>query len=93
MVWQIMKHLTDFGLVAPDYTGNTIANLPATIAALFGIRGPGLPPLRKTLWEPLLDGGAVRRVVLILVDGMGQNLMHLREEDVAWLAQSATVRG
>lgn len=88
-----MKQLVDAGLVVPDYGQNTIANVPATIAALFGISSPGLPPLRKALWGPLLDEGDVRNVVLILIDGMGSNLIRQCEEDVGWLAREAALKG
>ncbi len=96
-----MKILDQANLIAPDYTNNTIANIPATIAALFGAAlfgaapsgdpGPGLPPLRPSLWQPLLDSGEVSRVVLVLVDGMGQNLIQHLATDTAWLANEAHV--
>lgn len=88
-----MKQLVDAGLIAPDYGQNTIANVPATIAALFDVSSPGLPPLRRTLWQSLLDRGDVRNVVLILIDGMGSNLIRRCEKDAGWLAQEATVAG
>lgn len=88
-----MKQLIDLGLVVPDYGGSTIANLPATIAACFGISSPYLPPLRAALWEPLLETGDVRHVVLVLIDGMGQKLIEHCAQDTAWLAQEALVAG
>ena len=54
--------------VLPDYTGNTIGNIPATVAALLNIPFTGLPPLRD-VWRPL--AGDVRRVIVILLDSMG----------------------
>lgn len=88
-----MKGLADFDLVVPDYNGNTIANIPATLAALLGVNGLQLPPLRRALWAPLLDRGDVRRVVLILIDGMGSNLIQHCAQDTGWLAQEATTKG
>jgi hypothetical protein len=69
---------TTEGWVLPHYQGLSIANLPATIAALFG-HSPGdllpgaLPPLPEELWQDWLPG--LRRVVLILVDAMGYRLV------------------
>ena len=48
--------------VMPSYDGLGIANLPATIAALFGRDLPGAcPPLEADLWSRWGDG--LRRVV------------------------------
>ena len=88
-----MEDLEALGLLVPDYEGNTIANIPATIAALFRAPGPGLAPLRPALWDPLLNGEEVRRVVLILIDGMGQNLLQLGGQEVSWLEEEALVAG
>lgn len=88
-----MKRLTDLGLVVPDYSKNTIANLPATVAALFGMNGLPVPPLRRSLWAPLLEKGDVRRVVLILIDGMGSNLIQHCAQDTHWLGQEAATTG
>lgn len=88
-----MKMLAQQKLIVPDYERNTVANVPATIAALLGAQVPGLPPLRAELWRPLLDDGEVRHVILLIADGMGQNLIGRRREDTAWLAKEATVSG
>lgn len=60
--------------VLPHYDGLSIANLPATIAALLGSDLPGaLPPLPRELWADWLPG--LRRVVLILLDALGLRLL------------------
>ena len=61
------------GFVLPDYEGGSIGNVPATIAKLLGVPFEGLPPLREALWQPM--AGDVKRVVLIIIDAMGLNLM------------------
>jgi hypothetical protein len=55
--------------VLPDY-GRSIANLPATLAALLGANLPGaLPALPAAWWEPLAPGA--KRVVLLVLDAVG----------------------
>jgi predicted AlkP superfamily pyrophosphatase or phosphodiesterase len=76
----------------PDYGRNTIANIPGTLAALFAIPFSGLPPLSQELWQPL-QTGEIRRIVLILVDAFGENLLRLLEVELAGLLGRATVRG
>jgi predicted AlkP superfamily pyrophosphatase or phosphodiesterase len=64
----------DENWVLPHYGGLSIANLPATIAALLGSDLPGaLPPLPRELWADWLPG--LRRVVLVLVDALGLRLL------------------
>ena len=56
--------------VVPYYEGLSIANLPATIAALLGAELPGaVPPFPADLWADLAPG--VRRVVFVLLDAVG----------------------
>ncbi len=67
-------------LVYPDYgfgkaDGRTIANIGATIAELLDIPFKGLPSLPAAAIEPLKASGDVERVVLIILDAMGQNLI------------------
>jgi predicted AlkP superfamily pyrophosphatase or phosphodiesterase len=58
----------------PHYQTLSIANLPATAAALLGIRLPGaLPALPQDLWDEWLPG--LRRVVLIIFDALGYRLL------------------
>jgi hypothetical protein len=66
----------------PDYDGGSIANVPATVAALLGVPFAGLPPLRDELWRPL---AGVKRVVVLLVDAWGWNLLAQERENLAGL--------
>jgi hypothetical protein len=77
--------------VPPDYRGATIANIPATVAALLGADFNGLPPLYKSLWKPL--DGQVKRVVLLLLDSFGWYLLKQYENELEWLLNRADVRG
>lgn len=88
-----MKILNQLGLVVPDYGTSTIANIPATIARLLGVQAGGLPPLSADLWQPLLEKQDIQRVVLLLVDGMGQNLIDSATDGTSWLKQEATTSG
>lgn len=69
--------LTDLNLPAeflpPAYHGRSIANIPATIAALLGAPFEGLPPLEESLWQPL--GDEVQRVVLVVLDSLGWQMV------------------
>ncbi len=77
--------------VLPDYAGGSIANIPATVAALLGLPFEGLPPLRPELWQPLADG-PVRRVVLFLIDGLGWNVLQKeRRHWRPWLERATVV--
>lgn len=61
-------------LVLPDYA-RSIANLPATLAAVLGADLPGaLPALPKEWWESLAHDA--KRVVLLILDAIGW--LHLR---------------
>ncbi len=59
--------------VRPDYFAGSIANIPATVAALFGAPFEGLSPLPGKLWQLL--AGDVQRVILLIIDGFGWNLL------------------
>lgn len=59
--------------VVPEYLDGSIANVPGTVAALLNVPFEGLPPLREDVWRPLGDG--VRRVVTIVIDALGWNLL------------------
>ena len=62
------------GWVHPHYGGLSIANLPATIAALLGSDLPGaLPPLPDELWIDLVPG--LQRVVLVVLDALGYRML------------------
>ena len=72
--------------IRPDYQSNTIANIPATAAALLGVPFDGLPPLRQALWQPL--AGEVERVVVFLIDALGWNIIERERAQLAGLAQA-----
>jgi hypothetical protein len=60
--------------VVPHYDGLSIANLPATIAALLGAELPAaLPPLPDDLWRDWQPG--LRRVVLVVLDALGYRML------------------
>ncbi|MBE2200191.1 MAG: alkaline phosphatase family protein [Anaerolinea sp.] len=59
--------------LAPNYSDGSIANVPATIAALLGVPFAGLGPLREELWRSF--GGDVQRVVLLIVDSLGWQMV------------------
>jgi len=62
------------GWVLPHYEGLSIANLPATIAALLGTNLPGaLPTLPEQIWSGWLPG--LRRVVLVILDALGYRML------------------
>ncbi len=65
---------TDEGWVLPHYSGLSIANIPATIAALLGTSLPGaLPALPEEIWTDWLPG--LRRVVLVIIDALGYRML------------------
>lgn len=74
----------------PQYTtavgGTTIANVPATLAQWFDVDFAGLPPLPESHWHTAVGGRSARRVVLITLDALGQNLIeHTPELFAPWL--------
>lgn len=56
------------GFILPNYAGLSILNIPASLCSLFGIPGLAGTPLNPEILQPLGEG--VRRVVLLLVDGL-----------------------
>ena len=74
--------------LAPDYGGGSIANVPATVAALLDVPFVGLPPLRDELWRPL---AGVKRVVVLLIDAWGWNLLAQEREHLAGLLGQTAV--
>lgn len=84
--------------VFPNYgtetgAGNTIANVPATMAAMLGVPFSGLPPLAPELWEPLVANGRPKRIVQIIIDALGQNLVEQESETFAGIREKAAVMG
>ncbi len=74
----------------PSYNGGSIANIPATAAALLDAPFEGLPPLHDALWRPL---AGVKRVVVLLVDAWGWNLLTQERERIENLLSKVTVQG
>lgn len=72
------------------YADGSIANIPATIATLLDTPFEGLPPLRPAAWQPL--NGDVQRVVLVLVDALGWDLLQGARSRAGWLWQQALVQ-
>ena len=56
--------------ILPHYDGLSIANLPATAAALLGNELPtASPPLPRNLWSDWTPG--LKRVILVILDALG----------------------
>lgn len=77
--------------VWPEYNGRSVANIPATIAALLQVPFQGLPPLQDGLVVPL--AGNVKRVVLIILDAMGLNLWQKVEDELRPMLGETAVFG
>ncbi len=74
----------EMDFVWPQYEGGSIANLPATMAAILGTRLEGLPPLDPYLWKDLAPG--TERVIAILMDAVGYlALRRLMDQDPEFL--------
>ena len=72
------------GWVLPSYDGLSIANLPATIAALLGSDLPGaLPPLPRELWADCPN--------LVLVELIEQFMRRTRRYELAAMRERSTV--
>lgn len=76
----------DFAL--PNYKDGSIANVPATVAALLGVPFSGLAPLRADAWQLVRDG--VKRIVLLVLDAMGGNLVEQERELFAEMVDGKT---
>lgn len=55
--------------IVPNYDGLSIANVPATTAALLDVQLPGAPPLPSDVWRSC--AGGVRCVVRVIIDALG----------------------
>ncbi len=75
--------------VLPRYDGRSIANVPATIAAILETPFAGLPPLEEALWRPV--AGGAKRVVLLIIDALGWNLLQLAQAELAALLGQTAV--
>ncbi|MDI7274714.1 MAG: alkaline phosphatase family protein, partial [Anaerolineae bacterium] len=77
-------------LVFPCYAFS-IANLPATLAALLGGELPGAaPPLPRTMWGDLAD--SLQRVVCIILDAVGWKHLSALFEDERELSLAQLAR-
>jgi predicted AlkP superfamily pyrophosphatase or phosphodiesterase len=76
-------------LLLPDYAGSTLANVPATVAALLGVPLKGLPPLYEPLWRPV--GNGLKRIVVLLLDSLGWNIVQALRPELEPLLQEATL--
>jgi hypothetical protein len=66
----LSQQVSSEGFVMPSYDGWGVANVPATLAGLFGGSLPGAcPPLQQELWSGWMEG--LRRIVLVVVDALG----------------------
>ncbi len=66
----LSQQVASNGFVMPSYDGWGVANIPATLASLFGGDLPAAcPPLQRELWLGWTDG--LRRVILVVVDALG----------------------
>ncbi len=75
--------------VRPDYNGRSIANIPATVASIVAVPFAGLRPLQSELWQPV--SRTSNRVVVLLLDAMGWNLIQEMKEELSFLLDQATV--
>lgn len=78
------------GLLQPDYFDGTIGNVPATIASVLGVPFNGLNPLSNPLWQPL---AGAKRVVLLIVDAMGWNLIQKEWDNLTGVLERTAVSG
>lgn len=66
----LSQQVSSDGFVMPSYDGWGIANIPATVAGLFGGDLPAAcPPLQQELWSGWAD--SLQRIVLVVVDALG----------------------
>lgn len=76
--------------IVPDYRGQTLANIPATAAALLGAPFEGLPPLYEDYWRPFQNN--TKRVIVLLLDAFGWNLFQQERERLDWLVGRSAVQ-
>lgn len=74
--------------ILPNYRDGSIANVPATVAALLEVPLTGSACLREDAWQPV--AGNVKRVVLLVLDAMGQNLVEQEKNLFAGLVKGKT---
>ncbi|HDN79567.1 MAG: hypothetical protein DRI61_01580 [Chloroflexi bacterium] len=74
------------GFLMPYYEGLSLANIPATLAAILGVEVPEIaPPLPQEIWSDMATG--IKRIVVVLLDATGylalKRLMEA-EPDIAY---------
>lgn len=82
--------------VIPNYgsigrSGTTIANIPATIAKLLDVPFEGLNPLPTEMWQPMRPEGGAKRVVVLILDALGQNLIQQEEPYLQSVLEQAAI--
>lgn len=77
--------------VYPNYSGQSILNLPNSVCGLLGAPAFGAPPLRAEILSRL--GGPYQRVIFLLVDALAFRRLHtwLQEPEFAVWKQLAEV--
>ena len=75
--------------VTPNYSGGSLANIPATVASLLDAPFQGLPPLKETLWSPV--AGKTKRVIVLLLDSLGWEIYRREREKLTWLTSAAAI--
>jgi hypothetical protein len=73
----------------PEYRDGTLANLPATVAALLDVPFEGLPQLRKPLWSPVK--GRTKRIIVLLLDSLGWEIYRREWDKLEWLRSRLVV--
>ncbi len=80
---QVLKRINERNLklqdlgsdeILPDYDGLSLVNIPSAICQLLGVPPFGKAPLDKTIIKPI--DGPYEKVVLLLVDALGYNLLN-----------------
>ena len=63
----------DDGEIFPLYAGQSLANVPHTIAKLLGVKPYGIP-ISDELFGGRIDTKGIKNIVLLLFDGLGYNM-------------------
>lgn len=75
--------------VKPNYNGRSIANIPATVAKITDVPFSGLMPLEDSLWQHTAQNS--NRVVVLLLDAMGWNLIQKWRKELSFILDRASV--
>lgn len=60
--------------IYPNYAGYSLLNIPASICQLLNVPALGAPPLASEILDQI--GGPFRRVILLVMDGLGFELLN-----------------